>query len=368
LRGEIEAYRGFVVESDYDVFMVKAAQQWTFDALIPVLGRMTRPKIFVPCGFSGFYEPAYAEYYRQMPALMRKFDWLIFYASEYRDIALARESGLANFSVVPNGASEREFEAPRDSGFRPRHGIAEDAFVVLTVGSLTGLKGHKELAEAFELAQFPRGRPAVLLLNGNKPGRRGGARSLLNEVVKPFLVRSGLGPALTALGYSVATRLEDLVAGINRGAPAKRATLVDFPREELVQAYLNSDLFVFASNVEYSPLVLFEAAAAGLPFLSVPVGNAEEIARWTGGGEICPAPRDAQGYTRVEPRVLAERMQVLAADREKLKRMGEAGRRSWLERFTWAKIADQYEALFERVSAEKSTQSTELRREHSEDC
>jgi glycosyltransferase involved in cell wall biosynthesis len=135
-----------------------------------------------------------------------------------------------------------------------------------------------------------------------------------------------------------------------------------------VQAYLNSDLFVFASNVEYSPLVLFEAAAAGLPFLSVPVGNAEEIARWTGGGEICPAPRDAQGYTRVEPRVLAERMQVLAADREKLKRMGEAGRRSWLERFTWAKIADQYEALFERVSAEKSTQSTELRREHPEDC
>jgi glycosyltransferase involved in cell wall biosynthesis len=69
-----------------------------------------------------------------------------------------------------------------------------------------------------------------------------------------------------------------------------------------------ADLFVFASIVEYSPLVLFEAAAAGTPFLSVPVGNAEEIARWTGGGMICPAARDERGYVRVDPSLLAREM------------------------------------------------------------
>src|SRR5207302_2380480 len=90
--------------------------------------------------------------------------------------------------------------------------------------------------------------------------------------------------------------------------PGKRVFYMDLPRSELVQAFMAADLFVFASNIEYSPLVLFESAAAGTPFLSAPVGNAEEIARWTGGGLICPAKIDARGYTRVDPRVLAVEM------------------------------------------------------------
>jgi glycosyltransferase involved in cell wall biosynthesis len=129
--------------------------------------------------------------------------------------------------------------------------------------------------------------------------------------------------------------------------------LVNLPRGELVQAYLNGDLFVFASNVEYSPLVLYEAAAAGLPFLSVPVGNAEEIARWTGGGEICPAARDAQGYTRVDPQALAAHIEALASNPARLQALGEAGRRNWLEKFTWEKIIRCYEAIFERLVSER---------------
>jgi glycosyltransferase involved in cell wall biosynthesis len=125
--------------------------------------------------------------------------------------------------------------------------------------------------------------------------------------------------------------------------------LVDLPRSELVQAYLNSDLFVFASNVEYSPLVLYEAAAAGLPFLSVPVGNAEEIARWTDGGEICPAPQDDRGYTRVDPAVLAEHIGRLAADPKRLEALSKQGRKNWAERFTWERITDQYEMVFNRL-------------------
>ncbi|MGH8687212.1 MAG: glycosyltransferase family 4 protein [Burkholderiales bacterium] len=354
ISGETDAYRRLVLQGDYDVFMVKAAQQWTFDALIPVLDQIKKPKIFVPCGFSGLYEPAYSDYYRRMPDLMRKFDHLIFYASAYRDINLAREHGLSALSIVPNGASEREFMIARDPDFRRRHGISANAFVVLTVGSLTGLKGHRELAEAFDVARLRNGRQAVLILNGNNPTVSAGMRARLVGLLKPILLRAGLGGLLKALGASIAPRLEDIVARINRSESAKCALLVDLSRSELVQAYLNSDLFVFASNIEYSPLVLFESAAAGLPFLSVPVGNSEEIARWTGAGEICPAPRDARGYTRVEPRELAAQIEALVSDPERLNCMGKAGRASWLERYTWAKIADHYEALFERVIAEKS--------------
>jgi hypothetical protein len=108
LSGDTDTYRRYVLQGDYDIFMVKAAQQWTFDALLPVLGQMSKPKIFIPCGFSGLYEPAYAEYYGEMPKVLGKFDHLIFYASDYRDINFARNHGLSNFSIVPNGASERE--------------------------------------------------------------------------------------------------------------------------------------------------------------------------------------------------------------------------------------------------------------------
>ena len=368
LGGEVEAYRQLVLRGDYDVFMVKAAQQWTFDALLPVLERLHRPKVFIPCGFSGLLEPGYADYYRAMPAALRAFDHLIFYATDYRDIEFARSHGLANFSIIPNGASEREFGVPADPHFRQRHGIAQDAFVVLTVGTLSGArKGHRELTEAFALASFG-AQEAVLLLNGNTVPRMRAQRSpsqLLRALLFFLQGRGALRRALALIGQRLrqaaarwlpagpagAQALTRLIERVNRAAPAKRALLTDLPREELVQAYLNSDLFVFASQVEYSPLVLFESAAAGLAFLSVPVGNAEEIARWTGGGEICPASQDGHGYTIVDPVVLAAHLGRLAADPQRRAALGASGRHTWAEKYTWEKIADHYEVLFARIAA-----------------
>jgi glycosyltransferase involved in cell wall biosynthesis len=113
----------------------------------------------------------------------------------------------------------------------------------------------------------------------------------------------------------------------------------------MIQAFLTADLFVFASIIEYSPLVLFEAAAAGTPFLSVPVGNAEEIARWTEAGVICPAGRDKLGYTRVSPRRLAREMARLIADDGLRHRLGTRGREAWQSKFNWKVIASTYERI-----------------------
>ncbi len=123
--------------------------------------------------------------------------------------------------------------------------------------------------------------------------------------------------------------------------------MCDFARPELIQAYLNSDLFVFASKVEYSPLVLFESAAAGLPFLSIPVGNAEEIADWTGGGLICPAATDERGYCQVDIQELAGQISMVCKQSELLRSLSANGRRNWEQRFTWDRISRSYEELFE---------------------
>ena len=112
---------------------------------------------------------------------------------------------------------------------------------------------------------------------------------------------------------------------------------------------MEADLFVFASRIEYSPLVLFESAAAGTPFLTVPVGNAPEIARWTECGIICPASRDARGYTDVDPGELSLYMSRLMEEPELLKKLGQAGRKNWREKFTWEKISKMYESVFQNL-------------------
>jgi glycosyltransferase involved in cell wall biosynthesis len=240
----------------------------------------------------------------------------------------------------------------------------------MTVGSLTGLKGHIEVARAFENCNFPR-TPVCLLLIGNAPrplgfGRRfrpklekwvndaktmhqiGGPVRVAKWLLRPLLIKMRLGWLLRWLGYS-ATEPETLNNVLRRinAIPGRQAVVADLPRGDVIQAYLNSDLFAFASRIEYSPLVLFEAAAAGLPFVSVPVGNATEIAEWTRGGVICAAPVDGRGYTQVDPAVLASKMEWLAAQPELLEQLSAEGRRNWEERFSWNTIFRSYERILE---------------------
>lgn len=345
LRGPVDAYQRFVVESDFDSILIKAAQQWSFDALIPVLGVITARKVFIPCGFSGFYQSAYQDYFRQMPGWMAHFDASVFYASDYQDIRFAREHGLAGIEILPNGADEREFLNTSAPGFRVEQGVGEDELLFLTVGSINGAKGHWEVARAFELAKF--NRPSTLILNGNFPprSRKGVAWQFLRESLQ------GRVP------------LAALVRRINtRQGSAKRVIMTDLPRPDLVRAFKASDLFVLASHVEYSPLVLFEAAAAGTPFISTPAGNAEEIALWTGGGVICEATFGRTGKVQPDPVHLASVMESLLSEPERLVQMGLDGRRAFLNNgFSWASIVNRYEAILCGVQSTSIDSNTVLK-------
>lgn len=361
IKGETQKYQDFVLSGRFDVIMIKAAQQWTFDTLWPVLDRIKAARVFIPCGFSGLFEPSYAEYFRRLPDVLRKFDHLIFYASDYRDINFAREHGIDNYSIIPNGACELEFSEPLDPGFRSSLGIGENDLLFLTVGSLTGLKGHLEVAKAFEMADMG-GCSATLILNGNKCVQTYAniaqtlqkALGVMRLYGFKYMAKHSLKILLRSVGIRVGKddELESALERINQQV-GKNVMVTDLPRPSLVQAFMAADLFVFASNVEYSPLVLYESAAAGTPFLTVPVGNSEEIARWTGAGVICPAERDEKGYTRVDPKVLALNMEKLAHDQILLKELGEAGKNSWEKQFTWDIITDKYERIFHQLVAEK---------------
>ena len=356
MTGEVDLYRNFILQNNYDVIMIKAAQQWTFDAIWPLLDEIKPAKVFIPCGFSGMYEPGYTEYFLNMPAILRKFDHLIFYATQYRDIDFAREHKIDHFSIIPNGASEIEFNVSADHTFKSRHEIAPNSFVFMTVGSFTGLKGHLELVNSFALMEFPDGMHATLILNGNDSSSSllvgAGIVTRLLGAVKiygwQYALKSAAKRVLFKAGFNVgkAVAPQSIALQINQRFKDRRVIVSNFNRDELVQAYMATDLFVFASNIEYSPLVLFESTAAGTPFLTVAVGNSEEIAAWTGAGLICSSYKDKKGYTRVHQADLAREMERTMLDKNRLIEMGATGRRNWKEKFTWEKISHEYEQVF----------------------
>jgi len=400
MTGDVDRYREFVVEFAADAILIMAAQQWSFDALWPVLDQIGSRKVFIPCGFSCLYEPAFAEYFKQLPAVLRKFDHLIFNAEHYRDIDFVRALGMENFSVLPNGVSELDFDTKPVPGFRNRLGISDRDFVFLTVGNPVNMKGHREVAEAFARLDTM-GRSATLILIARWPQaepkqpklklgqddmkrssplsrsllilRQRGPREFMERALQRILGISGAhviwqrtkrtaylaGRSVqvvraegwdgfrTWLTSALKRRREPIAYWVNcaNQQPGKRVLCQDLTRSDLVQAYMAADLFVFASIVEYSPLVLFEAGAAGTPFLSVPVGNAEEIARWTGGGIICSAARDDRGYIRADPKVLAGEMQRCMCDPDMLFRLGAIAKHRWQQQFTWRAVAALYEGI-----------------------
>jgi glycosyltransferase involved in cell wall biosynthesis len=369
LNGRIDEYREFVRTFEADAILVIAAQQWSFDALWPVLDDIKARKVFIPCGFSGLYEPDFAEYFKELPNVIKKFDHLVFNAERYRDIDFVRDIGFSNFTVLPNGTSETDFEQEADGEFRQRLAIPDDAFLFLTVGNPIEAKGHRDVVEAFSRLDTD-GKPAVLLsiagwaANGSGGGRANrlrAAASFANAAARRLveiarvegwdgikqLVRRKLARRKLAAAAPSVPPLESIqsIAARASAQPFKRVILTDVERRDLVQAYIAADLFVFASRIEYSPLVLFEAAAAGTPFLTVPVGNADEIVRWTGGGVLCEATKDDRGYTRVDPGTLAHEMARCMKDRERLSCLGATARERWRKHFTWKVVAGYYEDI-----------------------
>lgn len=322
ITGPMTAYQQFLREGRFDAVLIKAAQQWTFDAAVDVLDQISARKVFIPCGFSGLGDVRYADYFKQMPIWLRQFDGLVFYSDTYQDIEFARKHGLTALHLIPNGVDEREFAEPGASMIRAELDIPAADDLLLSVGSIIMAKGHWEVIRAFRRASLDR--PATLVVNGNHP--KADYLTVLKRTLKHLL--HGYWPIV-------------LEALITSAYPGKRVILRNMPRAKLLELFKTSDLFIFASHVEYSPLVLFEAAASSTPFVASDVGNNREIVKWTGAGRIV----EEFSARSKAPSVLAFKaaIEYALSDPKELAKMGQSGRRAILEGgYTWDKIVERY--------------------------
>jgi len=325
IKGEKKKYQDFLRSEKFDVVMSYAAQQWTADAFFEVIDDVKAAKVFVPCGYSALYDPAYQAYFNKLPAILRKYDATVYLSNDYRDINFAREHNLEHISVIPNGANEEEFTEPlsveRRRFLRTKYGLG--GFTIMTIG-LYGEKGHLDTLKVFRKLPVAK---ATYISAGS--------------------IRPQDGP------YQQFEAQAEL-ANLSRKLANKHVVMVDGSNREDVRDLLKlTDVFVFLSNIECSPLVLFEAAAAGVPFLATSAGNSAEIAEWTGGGIIVKSYDAGNGRVRADLKDTLWQLAKLAHNRKLRQRLGLHGREVWQKKYTWDRLTDEYLTLYKDVIGRK---------------
>jgi glycosyltransferase involved in cell wall biosynthesis len=318
LHGDIKSYQNFLLNSEFDIITNFAAQQWATDIMLPLLKDIKAKKVFVPTGFSALHLPEYADYFEKMKDWMKLYDMNIFLSDTYRDIEFARKkANVKNLIIIPNGASEQEFNRVETFDIRKELGIAPDQFLILHVGSHTGCKGHKEAIEIFRHAAL---KNATFIIVGNVYSKDCYSSCKFKELL------------LRISPFNYLKNKHFLVRSLRR--------------DQTVALYKAADLFLFPSNIECSPIVLFECMASKTPFLTTDVGNAIEIIEWSHAGELLPTNKYWRGHSVADITESARILEAVYKDKEKRTRMQESGYRAWTEKFSWEKIGQSYEAVY----------------------
>jgi len=314
---EDQNYVDFLLSIEADVITFFAAQQWATNLALPILKNIKAKKVSVPTGYSGLYWPEFKLYFEDMKSRIHDYDMNVYLSNDYRDINFARENKVDKITIIPNGAAADEFLPDSNINIRKALNIPESDFLLLLVGSYTGWKGHREAVELFLRSNIKKG---TLLMIGNN----------YQYFKRQYIKHPRLG----------------LLMLFNKLFGKKRIIFDFLTRPQTVAAYKQSDLFLFPSNIECSPIVLFECAASRLTFLSTDVGNSIEIAQWTKGGEIMPTTKDNDGFSHVVIEGGVKMLNELYIDKIKREKMGNEAFAIWQKKYSWEVITKEYEQLY----------------------
>lgn len=319
--GQLDEYKQFLLDSSYDVVMNYAAQNWSTDLFFEVMTNVHGKKVFVPCGFSHLYTPECKSYFGKMPNILKSYDATVYLSNSYRDIDFARKHKVQNIHIIPNGADEREFSKKVNFDVRSDLRVSPDATLIYQGGtSFTSLKGQLDAIKIFQQSDINN---ATLLLNGNVIDKK------YAGLCKRQVLLHNLNPANRKLKKLIRMRHWD--------------------RERTVAAFQQSDVFLFPSNIEASPIVLYESCASSTPFLTNDVGNSAEIIKWTGGGMLLPTTKDEHGYSHAIIDRSAQMLTNLVIDKAMQNGLAKSGHKAWLNKFSWQKISEQYLELYKEV-------------------
>ncbi|MDQ1720305.1 MAG: hypothetical protein QOI26_39 [Pseudonocardiales bacterium] len=187
-------------------------------------------------------------------------------------------------------------------------------------------------------------RPARLLILGRLVPRKGVADAIaaLAQLPDAELLVVG-GPAADQLaGDEESRRLLALAA--DHGVSDRVRLLGRQPHAELPGIMRGCDLLLAVPWYEPFGITPLEAMATGLPVVATAVGGLRDTVLDGITGRLVPPRR---------PQLLAQAVREVLADRPRRLAMGQAGRDRVLARYGWSSVAEQTEACYRSVLAER---------------
>jgi glycosyltransferase involved in cell wall biosynthesis len=184
---------------------------------------------------------------------LRRADRVVAVSRELFDIARSLGVSEERLRYVPNGVDVESFESGDREAGRRAMGLSATGRLIVSVGNLVAVKGHRVLIDAFRAVR-ERHQDVTLVIAGEGP-----LRSELEEQARS----SGLAAHVLLLGRVAFGRVPDLLAA--------------------------ADVVALPSINEGMPLAALEALAAGRPLVSSAVGGAREIVEEGRHGLLVPA-------------------------------------------------------------------------------
>jgi glycosyltransferase involved in cell wall biosynthesis len=284
---------------------VHTASYYSFLRNVPYVGwskKVSRVRTVVHVhggGFREFYQNGSAMVKYLVRRTLREADAIIVTSPSW--IKAFQEIAGPGKKIVPmpNGFDPRIFRPMERGEARKQVGIPLEGRVLVTVGYLEEVKGHRYLIEAMREAAV-REKEVRLYMIGN-----GSLRGPLADMVKE-------------LG------LEDHVKFVHEPLPSA-----------MVAAWMSAaDVFVLPSLKEGNPTVMFECLGCGRPFVGTRVGGIPDVI--TGELGLLCEPSDPHGLGAA---------------------IGEALDREWnaetiskhAQRYTWTSIISQLSALYDEM-------------------
>lgn len=211
----------------------------------------------------------------------------------------------ALLEVIPNGVdTERYREVPPGTRERLRRSLGLDGeFAWLAVGRFEQAKDYPTMLRAF--ARVHAAHPAAVLLLVGRGSLQADTQSLAASL--------GLDGRVRFVGT----------------------------REDVPEFMTVADGYVMSSAWEGMPMVLLEAAAAGLPIVATMVGGNPEVVRDGTTGYLVP-PRDDEALA-------GAMLRLMTLPEEERRAMGGRGREEVEQHYGLARVVDRYEAVYREV-------------------
>jgi glycosyltransferase involved in cell wall biosynthesis len=266
----------------------------------------------------GYFGPLTAWGFRLLERILaRTTDALVAVSPQVRDDLVRLGVAPADKFVVVRLGIELEERVGGNGDARERTrrllGIPDDRFVVGWMGRMTAVKRTDDVLLALK-GLHERGVPAALCLVGDGPDR---------DQLEERAHELGIARDCFSLGY------QDAVA----------------------DWYAAFDAMILPSANEGTPVSVIESLAAGRPVVATDVGGVSDVVRDGVDGFLVEA---------ADVDALADRLQELAADPERRRAMGEAGRERVLHRYAVARLVDDVDRLYRALLEARQSRSREL--------